>query len=260
MAILQYLSSEKIVKLLFSVVLGIGAYLLLKIIVSRYLHRYFSHHIDRRIKQRVDTIERLSFSVIKLIVIIWFLFTFLDLLGLDIKALALSAGIAGLALSFGAQSLVKDLIGGFLMLIEGQFDLGDYVKIGDFSGIVFNISSRFVTLVNDEGALVQIPFGSITSIVNLRSFQEKICLENGKLDPEMFKKVKEKATKAGILFRFACIEDTGRLFFYFYGTALKPEFLQSIRKLVENKGVTVISVHSGPSACIIMPLNTGEPV
>lgn len=235
-AILHYFYQEKFAKAILYIALAFAAYFASKHLLQRYLQRYAGFQVaDRTIRQRIKTLEKLFFSTVKLLLTFWLLFSFLDLLGLDVKALALSAGVAGLAISFGAQSLVKDLIGGFLILIEGQFDLGDYVKIGDTEGVVFSMGSRFVTLVNSELALVQIPFGTISSITNYRQVQEKECRKHLK---NLINRVQSQAQKKGVLFRTASYSKDSTLVaaFYFYSTPVKKEFVDYAVKAVRQEG------------------------
>jgi len=82
------------------------------------------------------------------------------------KTLLTGAGILGLAVSFGAQSLVKDVISGFFILMEDQFAVGDYVTIGQTSGIVEELGLRVTKLRDFTGELHIIPNGSITMVTN----------------------------------------------------------------------------------------------
>src|SRR6266403_917186 len=77
----------------------------------------------------------------------------LPLLGLDIKPLLASAGIAGLAIGFGAQTLVKDVINGFFILIEDQFEVGDTIRAAGVTGAVEEITMRRTTLRDADGTL-----------------------------------------------------------------------------------------------------------
>jgi len=87
-------------------------------------------------------------------------------IGFDITPLLASAGIVGLAFGFGAQSLVKDVIAGFFLLIENQFDEGDEIEISGEKGIVQRITLRTVWLKDEEGVLHIIPNGSIVVVKN----------------------------------------------------------------------------------------------
>ena len=92
------------------------------------------------------------------------LVTIISELGFDIGPILASAGIAGLAIGFGAQSLVKDVISGFFILFEDQYGVGDVVKIGDLSGVVERMTLRVTVLRNLEGQVHVIPNGNIHTV------------------------------------------------------------------------------------------------
>ena len=77
-----------------------------------------------------------------------------------------SAGIAGLAIGFGAQTLVKDVINGFFILVENQFDIGDTVKAAGVSGVVEEITMRRTLLRDGDGTLHIIPNSAINIVSN----------------------------------------------------------------------------------------------
>lgn len=85
----------------------------------------------------------------------------------DIGPLLAGAGILGLAISFGAQSLVKDVISGFFILIENQFSVGDVIEAGGKTGTVEKMSLRLVTLRDQEGRLHMVPNGEIKVVSNM---------------------------------------------------------------------------------------------
>lgn len=85
---------------------------------------------------------------------------------INIGPLLAGAGIFGLAISFGAQSLVKDVISGFFILIENQLVVGDVVEIAGLSGVVERVSLRVVQLRDLEGVLHTIPCGQIATVSN----------------------------------------------------------------------------------------------
>ena len=84
----------------------------------------------------------------------------------DTGTLLASAGVLGVALGFGSQSLVKDVIGGFFILFEDQFSVGEYVKVGQFSGIVEEVGLRATRLRDWGGELHIIPNGYINAATN----------------------------------------------------------------------------------------------
>jgi small-conductance mechanosensitive channel len=83
-------------------------------------------------------------------------------LGVDVMAILLSAGVLGLAIGFGAQALIRDVITGFFLLFEGLIHVGDVVQVGTSTGTVESIGLRIVTLRMDDGALRVIPNGQLT--------------------------------------------------------------------------------------------------
>lgn len=88
-------------------------------------------------------------------------------LGVHVEPLLASAGIAGLAVGFGAQTLVHDVINGFFILIENWFDIGDVVKIGSFQGTVETLTLRRTVLRDADGSVHTMPNSTITAVSNL---------------------------------------------------------------------------------------------
>lgn len=117
-----------------------------------------------RIEQRTETLRQIIRSVSKVIIILVLALTICSELGYDIKPVLAGAGILGLAVGFGAQSLVKDVISGFFILFEDQFGVGDVVKIGDFTGMVEHMSLRATMVRNLEGQVYVVPNGNIQSV------------------------------------------------------------------------------------------------
>ncbi|MCL4473678.1 MAG: mechanosensitive ion channel family protein [Actinobacteria bacterium] len=103
-------------------------------------------------------------------------------LGYDIGPLIAGAGIAGIALGFGAQTLVKDIIGGFFILLEGQFYIGDVIKAGTAPGVqgkVEDIKLRTTLLRDGEGILHIIPNGEMRIVSNLTKGWSKVNIDVG---------------------------------------------------------------------------------
>ncbi|NTU73357.1 mechanosensitive ion channel [Candidatus Roizmanbacteria bacterium] len=89
--------------------------------------------------------------------------------GINISPILTGAGILGLAVSFGSQTLVKDLIAGFFIIFEDQFSVGDRVKIGTSEGKVYKITLRLTILEDKAGNLIYIPNSQITTVVREKS-------------------------------------------------------------------------------------------
>lgn len=97
--------------------------------------------------------------------------------GLNITPILASAGILGLAIGFGAQSLIKDLFAGFMILFEEQYSVGDSIKIGDVSGTVESLTLRATRVRGGDGALTIFPNGSITTVANLSKDWLRVVLD-----------------------------------------------------------------------------------
>jgi small conductance mechanosensitive channel len=98
---------------------------------------------------------------------------------IDITALIAGAGILGLAISFGAQSLVKDVLAGFFMLLEDQFAVGDVVELAGKSGVVERVTLRVVVLRGVDGSVHVIPNGEITTVTNKTRGWSRAVLDIG---------------------------------------------------------------------------------
>lgn len=92
--------------------------------------------------------------------------TILEMFGIRTTSILATAGVGGLAIGFGAQSLVKDVITGFFILLEDQFAVGDYIKVCDFEGIVEELGIRVTKLRDFSGELHIIPNGEIQIVTN----------------------------------------------------------------------------------------------
>ncbi|QED49940.1 mechanosensitive ion channel family protein [Cytobacillus dafuensis] len=121
----------------------------------------------------IRTSERREATLVKLLVNILFYFAsffsfilILETLGIDVKALLAGAGIVGLAVGFGAQSLVKDIITGFFIIFEDQFSVGDSIQIDQFTGTVVEIGLRTTKIKNWTGEVHILPNGSINQVTN----------------------------------------------------------------------------------------------
>jgi small-conductance mechanosensitive channel len=123
--------------------------------------------IDIERQARLLTVENVIVTSLRALVITIAIFTLLGLLGFNLAPLLASAGIAGLAISLGAQTLIKDFIGGFLIVWENQFGVGDMVSIGDVTGTVEKITLRSVSVREYSGKLSLIPNGDIRVVSNL---------------------------------------------------------------------------------------------
>lgn len=122
-----------------------------------------SEHLRRR-AQTLSTILR---GMAQTVIVFVGLMVALQQAGLNITPILASAGIVGIAVGFGAQSLVKDFFSGLMILLEDQFSVGDSIKIGDVSGTVEALTLRSTRVRSIDGALTIFPNGSISTVSNL---------------------------------------------------------------------------------------------
>lgn len=116
--------------------------------------------------QRENTIIRIFDGILN--VIIWFsVITFtLSEFGVDIGPILAGAGIVGIAIGFGAQSLLRDFLAGFFIIMENQYKVGDEVCLGDTCGTVVDISLRKTVLKDKEGKIYHVPHSSFNKVTN----------------------------------------------------------------------------------------------
>lgn len=101
----------------------------------------------------------------------------LSVLGIPLGPLIASAGVVGIAIGFGAQSLVKDVITGFFIVLEDQFAVGDVISTGKFKGTVEVIGLRATRLVNESGEVHIVPNNLINEITNFSVHSSKITID-----------------------------------------------------------------------------------
>lgn len=98
---------------------------------------------------------------------------------IDVTPIIASAGVAGLALAFGAQSLIRDFFAGFFMLLENQYKIGDVIKIGETGGVVEGITLRLTVLRDLHGVVHFIPNGTVQKVSNMTQGWSRAVLEIG---------------------------------------------------------------------------------
>jgi small conductance mechanosensitive channel len=151
-----------------------------------------------RVEQRTETLRLVIRSVSKAVLILIVVLTISAELGFNIGPVLASAGIVGLAVGFGAQSLVKDVISGFFILFEDQFGIGDVVKIGDFAGVVERMTLRATVLRNLEGQVNVIPNGNIQNVIVMTKEWARAVLDIKIRYTEDLERVFEVLQKIGV--------------------------------------------------------------
>lgn len=118
-------------------------------------------------KHRSETIHQLIGSLLKYTIYIIGFVVALGCLGVDAAAMFVSAGVVGIVVGFGAQSLIEDVITGLFIIFEGEFEVGDIITIDGFRGEVKSIGLRTVSIIDRGGNIRIINNSEISSLINL---------------------------------------------------------------------------------------------
>jgi small-conductance mechanosensitive channel len=166
-------------------VIGVLAYLL-NLFLSRIIRRTVRIAVFRdesmseeAERMREDTLIRIFNGALRIILIILTILMILQEAGLKIGPILAGAGIVGVAVGFGAQYLIKDIITGLFMILENQYRIGDVVNIDGTGGLVQDISLRKTALRDLDGTVHHINHGSITLVSNLSKDFARVNLEIG---------------------------------------------------------------------------------
>ena len=155
-----YLLARLLAVLLTAALLVIGYHLLLGVMGRIVRTRPFHETARlRTLATLVTSLLRWAIGFVAVVVI-------LRELGVDVLPIIVSAGVLGLAIGFGAQSLIRDVITGFFLLFEGLLHVGDGVQIGATTGVVESMGLRVTTVRTEDGALRVVPNGQITEFAS----------------------------------------------------------------------------------------------
>lgn len=148
----------------------IGALIIWELIsgaIERYLERLQDSSIDRDRAKRLGTLLPLARNAILVAMVVFVSLIVLSELGVNIGPLLAGAGVVGLAIGFGAQTLVKDVITGLFILLEDTIQVGDVVEADGRSGVVEGLSIRTIRIRDLHGSLHTVPFSSVASVKNM---------------------------------------------------------------------------------------------
>jgi moderate conductance mechanosensitive channel len=119
------------------------------------------------LERRVQTIGRLVVRIASVVIVVIGALMALDLFGIDIGPAVAGLGVVGIAVGFGAQTLIRDWLAGVFVVLENQYSAGDVVRIAGVEGTVEDFSLRRTTLRDVDGAVHTVPNGQITVASNL---------------------------------------------------------------------------------------------
>jgi len=153
------------IRILIILVLSLIVYFLMKRLVPRTVKPMLSKTMEGQpeveIEKRKTTLTRLFITTGGVVIIVIAVFLILAELGINITALLAGFGVAGIAVGFGAQHLVRDLIAGFVIMIENQYNIGDVIRAAGVAGGVEAVNLRRTMLRDLDGTLHVVPNGEI---------------------------------------------------------------------------------------------------
>lgn len=135
----------------------------------RVLKEYMRGQADNNLEElkRIETLSRVFRYIVSVIIYVVAGMVVLSELGISIAPILATAGVLGIAIGFGAQSLIKDYFNGFFMLLENQVRQGDVVEAGGKGGLVEEVTLRHIRMRDYDGHVHFIPNGIVTTVTNM---------------------------------------------------------------------------------------------
>ncbi|HGI4465432.1 TPA: mechanosensitive ion channel family protein [Streptococcus agalactiae] len=169
---IDHLNVEEVLFTFFTKLISILLLIIAFVIVRQVINYLFEKTVNRSLafsRQKVarqKTLAKLSHNVLNYTLYFFLFYWILSILGVPISSLLAGAGIAGVAIGLGAQGFLSDVVNGFFILLENQFDVGDIINVGTVSGTVTNVGIRTTQIHDFDGTLHFIPNHNITIVSN----------------------------------------------------------------------------------------------
>lgn len=169
---IDHLNVEEVLFTFFTKLISILLLIIAFVIVRQVINYLFEKTVNRSLafsRQKVarqKTLAKLSHNVLNYTLYFFLFYWILSILGVPISSLLAGAGIAGAAIGLGAQGFLSDVVNGFFILLENQFDVGDIINVGTVSGTVTNVGIRTTQIHDFDGTLHFIPNRNITIVSN----------------------------------------------------------------------------------------------
>ncbi|MCL6598783.1 MAG: mechanosensitive ion channel family protein [Alicyclobacillus macrosporangiidus] len=160
----------------------VGFFILTRIAIRigvRTVHRLLSSPAVKMDERRRGTLASLMDNVVRYTLYFIYFLIFLELCNFHVQTLLAGAGLAGLVVGLGAQSLIKDVLTGLFILFEDQYGVGDYVKINNFTGTVDSIGLRVTRIRAWTGEIEIIPNGQIQQVTNYSRYNSLAVVDVG---------------------------------------------------------------------------------
>ncbi len=151
----------------------------IKVVSSRLSSVFLKKREDEESQKRAKTLTSVIQNFLIILVLVIALITVIGELGIEIAPLLATAGIAGVAIGFAGQSLFKDIINGFFLLLWDQIRVGDYVRISDKTGLVEMINLKMTIIRDFNGNVHYVPNGTIDVVTNMTKDYSRYLFEIG---------------------------------------------------------------------------------
>ncbi|MBE9068354.1 mechanosensitive ion channel family protein [Leptolyngbya cf. ectocarpi LEGE 11479] len=158
-------------------IIHLGDLVIDRLFLALYDQAPFDAVRTQRTSLRFSTFSQVTKSILVLFVSVICGLIILAIIGIDLGPILASAGIIGLALSLASQSLLKDVINGFMILMEDHYGIGDIIIVREMTGLVETMNLRITQLRNEEGRLITIPNGQIDIVQNLSKEWSRVDLK-----------------------------------------------------------------------------------
>jgi len=168
------------IRVIVIIAIAVAVYLICRPIIRSIIKRIVSHRMagedETEIQQRTDTLSSILVKIAGIIILIVAVITILPEFGVNITSLIAAIGIGGLAIAFAAQSLIRDFIAGFFILLEDQYEIGDVVSIAGIAGVVEDITLRRTVLRDLDANVHSVPNGKIELSTNMTKKYSRVNL------------------------------------------------------------------------------------
>ncbi len=165
-----FLWSDALIRITIIILLTLGLLRIVHLLARRVQRRLAASEVDQQQVLRIRTLLQTARSGIDAVIILLAVFMILYALGINVVPLLAGASVAGLAVSLGAQTLIKDYIAGALILLDDLYRVGDSVEIGGVSGRVEHVTLRTTHLRKDgSDVMCVVPNGEVRVVINQRA-------------------------------------------------------------------------------------------
>ena len=168
------------VSILIIIVIAAAVYFVLRHvippIIKKTMVQRMKGELEEEIKKRSDTLSSVLTKTSLIIIVIFALFTILPEFGINITAMLAGLGVIGIAVGFGAQSLIRDYLSGLFIILEDPYDVGDVIRVADIAGLVEEVGLRRTILRDLDGIVHSIPNGEIKTASNFTKRYSRVNL------------------------------------------------------------------------------------